>query len=59
MKIYEYCIVIPTLVIEYITVKITMINIKLKSNSVKKYFSISLKIEVRVTYALTFQTNFH
>ena len=30
-----------------------LINIKLKSNSVKKYFSISLKIEVGVTYALT------
>ena len=48
---------ICTLVIENKTVKITVINVK--SNSLKKYFSISLKIEVRVTYALTFQTNFH
>ena len=47
------------LVIENMTVKITMINIKLKRNSVKKYFSISLKIEVRVTYALTIQSNFY
>ena len=48
---YEYCIVICTLDIENRTVKITMINIKLKINSVK--------IEVRVTYALTIQSKFY
>ena len=45
------------LVVENMTVKITMINIKLQSNSVKKYFGISLEIEVGVTYALTIQSN--
>ena len=44
------------LVIEIKTVKITMINLKLKSNNVKKYFSISLKIEVSVTNALFYKT---
>ena len=44
------------LVIEIKTVKITIINLKLKSNNVKKYFSISLKIEVSVTNALFIKT---
>ena len=57
MNIVLSCVLL--LVIENRTIKITMINIKLKINSVKKYFSISLKIEVRVTYALTIQSNFY